>query len=128
MDGFIQKLLDIDILIQDPVSFTRIISYIDNLKKDNPNYIKLNKHTDTLLNVLKVFSTVTDDPGKKNTYRQATERDIILDNTVYIEGDDDKLHEMKIVKVLNPSDEWKAFYADDGCKYGLDGCFVKNNT
>lgn len=57
--------------------------------------------------------------------RQAEPKDIISGATVYILGDDNELHKMAIEDVLRPSDPWKAFCADDGCRYGLDGCFIK---
>lgn len=60
-----------------------------------------------------------------NGFRQAEPKDIIEDAEVYILGDDGDLHKMKIDFVLRPNDQWKAFCADDGCRYGLDGCFVK---
>jgi len=58
-------------------------------------------------------------------FRQATSKDIVADATVYIEGDDGDLHKKVIEEVLRPSDEFKAFSADDGCRYGLDGCYIK---
>jgi hypothetical protein len=55
MNGFIQKLLDIDILIQDPATFTRIIAHVESLNEDDPNFIKLSEDTDILLKVLTAF-------------------------------------------------------------------------
>jgi hypothetical protein len=59
MNGFIQKLLDIDILIQDPSTFTRIITHVENLDEDDPNFIKLSKDTDILLKVLTAFGNAS---------------------------------------------------------------------
>ena len=61
-------------------------------------------------------------------FRQARPNDFIEGKTVYIEGDDGDLHKMNIEEVLRPNDSWKAFCADDGCRYGLDGCFIKDET
>jgi len=61
-------------------------------------------------------------------FRQARPNDFIEGKIVYIEGDDGDLHKKKIGKILKPDDPWKAFCADDGCRYGLDGCFIKDGT
>ena len=58
-------------------------------------------------------------------YREATAEDIVNGNTVYVLGDDLALHKKVIDEVLKPNDQWKAFYADDGCRYGLDGLYIK---
>ena len=59
-------------------------------------------------------------------FRQAEPKDFILGAIVYIEGDDGDLHKKRVEEVLYPNDRWKAFCADDGCRYGLDGCFIKD--
>jgi len=61
-------------------------------------------------------------------FRQANSEDLIVGKTVYIEGDDGDLHKKTIEVVLRPHDRWKAFCADDGCRYGWDGCFIKDET
>ena len=58
-------------------------------------------------------------------YRKAEPKDIVQDATVYILGDDEELHEKIIDFVIRPDSPWKAFCADDGCRYGLDGCYIK---
>lgn len=32
---------------------------------------------------------------------------------------------MIVLQVLNPNDEYKAFVAEDGCRYGLEGAYVE---
>lgn len=43
----------------------------------------------------------------------------LVDNT-----DDGKIHVRTISEVLRPHDEWKAYCANDGCRYGLDGVYI----
>ena len=60
----------------------------------------------------------------KRTFRKATPEDIIVGNTVYLLGDDNNIYTKTIEEVLRPDDQWKAFCADDGYRYGLDGLYV----
>ena len=57
-------------------------------------------------------------------FRPATELDIVVGNIVYLIGDDDVLYRKEIEEVLSPGDPWKAFCAEDGCRYGLDDLYV----
>jgi hypothetical protein len=57
-------------------------------------------------------------------FKPATELDIVVGNVVYLIGDDDIMYRKVIEEVLNPSDLWKAFCADDGCRYGLQDLYV----
>ena len=57
-------------------------------------------------------------------FRPATERDIFVDNVVYLIGDDNIMYRKVIEEVLRPSDPWKAFCAEDGCRYGLEDLYV----
>jgi len=61
----------------------------------------------------------------KSKFVQANPTDIFQGNIVYIDSDSGDLIRMTIEEVLRPSDQWKAFCADDGCRYGLDGCYIK---
>lgn len=63
----------------------------------------------------------------KPIYRLAEAKDIIQGNTVFINGDDQLMHEFTIEEVLRPNDFYKAFVASDGCRYGLDGCYIQTN-
>lgn len=56
-------------------------------------------------------------------FRQATPTDIKESQIVYIDGDDGFV-KMTIEEVIKPSSLYKAFCADDGSRYGLDGCFI----
>jgi len=62
--------------------------------------------------------------------RRTNAKDIIQGNEVILLGDNEELFVLKIEEVLNPSDNWKAFCADDGCRYGLENTWVieKDNT
>ena len=60
----------------------------------------------------------------KPIFRKATPLDIIVGNTVYLVGDEEDIHTKEINEVLKPDDEWKAFVADDGCRYGLRKLYV----
>lgn len=55
---------------------------------------------------------------------QAMPADIVLGATVYIFGDNKEFNKMIIDEVLRPADLFKGFVADDGCRYGLDDCYV----
>ena len=59
--------------------------------------------------------------------RAATKEDITLGNVVFINGDDDQIHKKVIEEVLKPSDLFKGFCADDGCRYGLYECYVDSS-
>jgi len=64
----------------------------------------------------------------KDDFVKAQPKDILFDKQVFIIDDDDKYVEKRISEVHNPSDAFKAFTADDGCRYGLDGCFILKRT
>lgn len=64
-------------------------------------------------------------PGKKNL-RQATPLDIRAGNVIWqLECDDGEPHWQIIEWVMDPDDPFKAFQASDGCRYGLDDCWVE---
>lgn len=60
----------------------------------------------------------------KRTFKKATPEDIVVGNTVYLLGDDNEIYTQTIEEVLRPDDQCKAYVADDGCRYGLDGLYV----
>lgn len=58
--------------------------------------------------------------------RQATPEDITAGSIIWHEreeeyGDD---YWNVVEEVLRPSDPFKAYCADDGCRYGLDGAYI----
>ncbi len=59
--------------------------------------------------------------------RTAIKEDITLGNVVFIKGDDGQLRRKVIEEVLKPSDSFKGFCADDGCRYGLYECYVDDS-
>ena len=63
-------------------------------------------------------------PVSKRTFRKAIPEDIVVGNVVYLMGDFKELHTFEIDEVLRPSDKYKAFVADDGCRYGLEDLYV----
>ena len=57
--------------------------------------------------------------------RKATPRDIVEDAEIIYPATQYYEEFIAIVDdVLNPSSDWKAFSARDGCRYGLDGAYV----
>jgi hypothetical protein len=57
--------------------------------------------------------------------RPAASDDIVVGQIVYhIDGDDGPFWNI-VEEVLRPNDSFKAYCADDGCRYGLDGAWVK---
>jgi len=59
----------------------------------------------------------------------ATAKDIIEGTIIwYPEWEEDEGRCWNVVgEVLNPSDSFKAYYAHEGCRYGLEGAFVEPN-
>lgn len=56
--------------------------------------------------------------------RRAKPEDIVVGKELILVGDNEILHVMKVEEVLNPSDEFKAYCAQDGCRYGLGSSWV----
>lgn len=57
-------------------------------------------------------------------FRPAKSQDIVVGKVVYLVGDGDIMYRKVIEEVLCPDDIWKAFCADDGCRYGLEDLYV----
>lgn len=77
-----------------------------------------------------IINKARDDARKSdlpNNLRPATPRDIIVGAIIWYP----RFSESKwliVDEVLHPNDNWKAFCADDGCRYGLDGAFVEDDV
>ena len=57
--------------------------------------------------------------------RGATHEDVVVGAVLwYPEWDADNNWSI-VDEVLNPDSLWKAYVANDGCRYGLDGAFVE---
>ena len=59
----------------------------------------------------------------KLVYRPMEASDVVVGQK-FIAVYNDGVYRGKIEEVINPN-AWNAFIADDGCRYGLDGSFVK---
>lgn len=59
--------------------------------------------------------------------RQATAEDIVCGAIIWHEGDphDGGDYWHVVDEVLRPSDSYKAYCADDGCRYGLSNAYVE---
>ncbi len=57
--------------------------------------------------------------------RPAKASDIKVGRVIYYPDSDDFMGWFVVTELLHYGDDWKAFEADDGCRYGLDGAFVK---
>ena len=57
-------------------------------------------------------------------FRKAICSDIIEGNIVFLIGDSEEMHKITIEDVYNKNDEFKAFCASDGCRYGLYNLYV----
>lgn len=58
--------------------------------------------------------------------RRAKPEDIVVDAVLWYHIEDDDDIYWKIVgEVYRPDDDWKAYCADDGCRYGLYEAFVE---
>jgi len=65
-------------------------------------------------------------PNFNGGYIEASKLDIRVGNTVYVLGDDKEYHKMRVEEILaGGSSDFKAYCADDGCRYGLANTFVK---
>jgi len=67
---------------------------------------------------------VTFDINSIGIFRRAVSKDIVKGNIVFIYGDENVLTKLTIEEVYNTTDDWKAFCASDGCRYGLLDLFV----
>ena len=56
--------------------------------------------------------------------RPATAGDVICGNVFYYPNNGNPFWEI-IAEVRYPSDDFKAYIGEDGCRYGLDGAFVE---
>ena len=58
--------------------------------------------------------------------RPATAEDIVIGAIIWYPKDEYTDTYWKYVSfVMYPNDQWKAYCAHDGCRYGLDGAFVE---
>ena len=55
--------------------------------------------------------------------RAATPDDIVVGQIIWYRRDNE--HWQVIEEVMKPDDPFKAYCAEDGCRYGLDGAFVR---
>lgn len=85
------------------------ISIVDFLNKHDRRLQKKELHLD----------------NESDEFIKASPEDIVVGNIIYIFGDDKKFVEMTINEVYNPTKLFKAFLANDGCRYGLDGSYIK---
>jgi len=58
-------------------------------------------------------------------FRQVQPEDVVAFQTVFVCRDDGSFHKKAISHVLTFGNDWKAFETDDGCRYTLGECFVK---
>jgi hypothetical protein len=61
-------------------------------------------------------------------FRRATPKDIFEGNVVYLIGDGSNLHKQVIEEVMNPKDDFKAYVAEDGCRYGLHDLWILKSS
>ncbi len=57
--------------------------------------------------------------------REATPRDIVLNNIIFYYEQDGEQYWKIIKEIISPNDSFKAYCAEDGCRYGLDGARVR---
>jgi len=56
--------------------------------------------------------------------REAEEADIFMGATVWLFGDYNIVYKKIVAELLHAGDPWKAFCADDGCRYGMLDLYV----
>lgn len=59
-----------------------------------------------------------------NNLRQAEPSDIVVGQQVWVDGDDG-FAKREIREVLKPTDPYKAYCANDGCRYGLESTYIE---
>lgn len=74
--------------------------------------------------ILKARQKANKSPFPKNV-RPAEPKDIIEGAIIWHKNDDDYFYWNIVDEVLRPSDPFKAYCADDGCRYGLDCAFIE---
>lgn len=75
--------------------------------------------------IIKIMSLkVKIDLEEIGLFRKAEPSDIIESNIVYLIGDNGEMYKKTIIEVYNPNHDWKAFCANDGCRYGLYDLYV----
>jgi len=74
---------------------------------------------------MKIVKIQIDELG---VFRKATPKDIFEGNIVYLVGDGSNLHKQVIEEVINPEDDFKAYVADDGCRYGLHDLWILKSS
>ena len=57
-------------------------------------------------------------------FRSAEPKDLTTGNIVFLIGDGDELFKIKVANVFRSNDLFKAFVAEDGCRYGLHNLYV----
>lgn len=60
-------------------------------------------------------------------FRQACSKDIVVDQAVFVCGNDGSYHKKRVTDILTFGNDWKAFETNDGCRYVLGECFIKED-
>ncbi len=95
-------------------------------------YLKLlDRQTQIITQARKIIKDALDaarqaDPP--SNIRSATLADIKIRAIIwYCDGQNEPSHWHIVEEILRPSNTFKAYVAEDGCRYGLDGAFVRSN-
>ena len=78
--------------------------------------------------VLVMSNTPDEKMDYRSFLREAQAKDIVIGANIwqYTSDDDgDKWYLQRVVEVLKPSDQFKAYIAEDGCRYGLDDAWIE---
>lgn len=57
--------------------------------------------------------------------RRATEQDVVVGAVIWHQDRTGGWYWHEVEEVLHPSDDFKAYTADDGCRYGLHNAWVE---
>ena len=96
---------------------------IDTRKRNVKKYREMARNNEKLLQIEYEYmvNLVTLNP---DILRPMTPGDVVSGDIYILDGDFDSYYVGTIDEVIFPDDPWKAFCSDDGCRYGLSGCFV----
>lgn len=98
---------------------------VNQLILEDPRYQYSDKHKDfVVFKSTMPLKDVVSLANSKTYLRPMVQSDIKIGQRLIMIGDDNDLYYKTIDEVLNPSHQFKAFVCDDGCRYGLDGCWI----
>lgn len=92
--------------------------FVEERRAIRARIVDLQVGLDTTYEILKTS------PFPEHT-RPANHADMKVGAVLWYKDFDDGAGWQIVEEVLHPKSNWKAYVAEDGCRYGLDGAFVR---